>query len=51
MSKRDVFFVVTALDAYISIGVGSDDWEWSLGTRGVYFGLPLAFVGFFYDKN
>ena len=47
---RDVFLVVSALDAYISIGISPGDWEWSFD-RGVDVGLPLAFVRLLYYKD
>ena len=46
----DVFLVVSTLNSYVAIRVGTDDWEWSFG-RGVDLGFPFAFVRFLYDKN
>ena len=45
----NIFLVISALNSYVAIGVGTDDWEWAFG-RGVYLGFPFAFIGFLYNK-
>ncbi len=49
-SDVDILFVVSALDAYISICVDSDDGKWSFCGCGE-FCFSIAFVGFLYYKH
>ena len=49
-SDVDILFVVSALDAYVSICVRLDDWEGSFSRRGDFcFSFP--FVGFLYYEH
>ena len=48
-ADRYVFLVVSTLNAYVSIGVDLNDWEWSLSGGGE-FCFPFAFIRFLYNE-